>query len=463
MKKKFNIFLIVLLTIVAVIGGSLIAIMIYLQSNKMLDIAIQTVFNYITLGASSTLVIFWGLLLPIILIAFLIFTLIRFKKVGKVVEPYENGIKAAVEIERKAIMEREQKQVERFGFYNESDDEPVHDDIDSLKELCERFRAFSSANLNLHFSESEVREFVSGLATSHLIILQGASGSGKTSLAFAFGEFIANPSTIIPVQPMWKERADLIGYYNEFTKKYNDTPLFRKMYEANGSNKIFITVLDEMNIARVEYYFAEFLSLMEIPNPELRYLEVVSDKYESDPEKLKDGSIKLPENMWFVGTVNNDDSAFAISDKVYDRAMIMNLSAKATRNECDRQNTARISFGKFSELIQAAQKDHRMSDADAARLQKLDDFLADKLKLTYGNRIRKQINEFISAYVSCGGEALEALDTIMARKVLFKISYKDVSKYQNEIEALENFIENTFGKGKMPNCISLLEDIRSYE
>ena len=120
------------------------------------------------------------------------------------------------------------------------------------------------------------------------MILQGISGTGKTSLAYALGEFLGNKSTVIPVQPMWKERTDMIGYYNEFTGRFNETTLLEKMYEANYSKDIYITVLDEMNIARVEYYFAEFLSLMELPDAEERYLDVVTDKREKDPKGLKE-------------------------------------------------------------------------------------------------------------------------------------------------------------------------------
>ena len=118
-------------------------------------------------------------------------------------------------------------------------------------------------------------------------------------------------------QAIAEKNEALIGYYNEFTKRFNETLLLEKMYEANYSRDMYITVLDEMNIARVEYYFAEFLSLLELPDPEERYLTVVSDTWESDPAQLKSGRIKLPVNMWFIGTANNDDSTFAISDKVY--------------------------------------------------------------------------------------------------------------------------------------------------
>ena len=152
-----------------------------------------------------------------------------------------------------------------------------YDDSITLKRFCEEFRNFACSKLKLFYSIDDIRRFIAGLAVTKIVILQGMSGTGKTSLAYAFGEFMENSSTVVPVQPMWKERTDLVGYYNEFTKRFNETTLLQKMYEANYSKDIYITILDEMNIARVEYYFAEFLSLLELPNPDRRFLDVVSD------------------------------------------------------------------------------------------------------------------------------------------------------------------------------------------
>ncbi|MBQ7291342.1 MAG: AAA family ATPase, partial [Clostridia bacterium] len=141
----------------------------------------------------------------------------------------------------------------------------------SLEGICENFRNYAATKLKLYYDIEDIRKFISGMAVSRLLILQGMSGTGKTSLAHAYGSFTDNPSTVIPVQPMWKERTDLIGYYNEFTKRFNETLLLEKMYEANYSKDMYVTVLDEMNIARIEYYFAEFLSLLELPNPDERF------------------------------------------------------------------------------------------------------------------------------------------------------------------------------------------------
>ncbi|MBQ7378290.1 MAG: hypothetical protein IJW70_01265, partial [Clostridia bacterium] len=145
---------------------------------------------------------------------------------------------------------------------------PAYREQLTLRSFCESFQAYAAGNLGLYYDIADIRRFISNLGVSHILVMQGMSGTGKTSLAYAFGEFIGNPSVIVPIQPMWKERTDMIGYYNEFTGKFNETLLLQKMYEANYSKDMYITVLDEMNIARVEYYFAEFLSLLELPDPE---------------------------------------------------------------------------------------------------------------------------------------------------------------------------------------------------
>ena len=126
-----------------------------------------------------------------------------------------------------------------------------------------------------------------------LIIMQGISGTGKTSLAYAFGKFTGSDAVIVPVQPSWKDRSDLLGYYNEFTGNFTETELLYRLYEAALNDDIVVVVMDEMNIARVEYYFAEFLSLLELPDPASRKIEVVSDKRPNDPKRFENGKLLI--------------------------------------------------------------------------------------------------------------------------------------------------------------------------
>ncbi len=338
--------------------------------------------------------------------------------------------------------------------------EPNFDNKISLKELCEDFRNYSAYKLHLYYDIKDIRRFISSLGVTKLILLQGMSGTGKTSLAYAFGEYLNNKTVVVPIQPMWKERTDLIGYYNEFTKKFNETTLLNKMYEANYTKDIYITVLDEMNIARVEYYFAEFLSLLELPNPEGRNLDVVSDVWENDPKLLHDGKLRLPINMWFIGTANNDDSTFAVSDKVYDRAMVLNLDKKALSFEGKPTKEDKISVNHLYELFTRAKLKNKLSQRNLRRLEELDKYLIETFSLTFGNRIMKQISDYVPIMVEAGGTEIDALDDIISRKILRKLEAKNPVYVRSQSEALINKLNDLFGENKLENCI---EQIRHLE
>ena len=117
-------------------------------------------------------------------------------------------------------------------------------------------------------------------------------------------------------------------------------------------------------------------------NPASRYLEVVSDTWEDDPKLLERGMLRIPENVWFIGTANNDDSTFAISDKVYDRAMVMNLDRKADLFEPERVDGDRISFSRFTELTKEAKETYHMSEEAAEKVRKIDEFLTERFRVT---------------------------------------------------------------------------------
>ena len=389
------------------------------------------------------------------------------KNIGTVLHVDGQGIETPSLEERKPETERVEEETEvgekkRFFKLSQIDEEKAkykrerYDENVTLKNVCESFRNYACSNLRLYYDIADLRRFIAGMAVSKLIILQGISGTGKTSLANAFGEYVGNPSTVIPVQPMWKERTDLVGYYNEFTKSFNVTKLLEKMYEANYSKDMYVTVLDEMNIARVEYYFAEFLSLLELPTADKRWLDVITDKWESDPVQLVGGKIKLPDNMWFVGTANNDDSTFSISDKVYDRAMILNLDQKSEEFVAPKTKQVHISAERFESLVREAEKEYALTKRNQRRLEKLDEYLIENFSITFGNRIMKQIKTYIPVYVACGGEELEALDDILSKKVMRKLEMQNPVYVRNAAEGFCNRLDELFGQDKMKLCKAVI-------
>ena len=396
------------------------------------------------------------LLIPVLLVALLIAVVFGKKKPAPASDIPAPQAEAPAEdpaVGRFCMLTRIEEDRHRYGH-------PRYDTAITLDRFCEDFRNYAAYQLKLYYDINDIRRFIAGMAVSKILILQGMSGTGKTSLAHAFGEFVDNRSTVIPVQPMWKERTDLIGYYNEFTKRFNETLLLEKMYEANYSGDMYVTVLDEMNIARVEYYFAEFLSLLELPDPEERYLTVVSDTWASDPAGLKDGRIKLPVNMWFIGTANNDDSTFAISDKVYDRAMVLDLDRKSERFVAPKTKPLHVSADHFAKLADAATKEYAVSSRTRARLQMLDQYLIEHFHITFGNRIMKQINTYIPVFIACGGDELVALDDILAKKVIRKLETQNPIYLRGAAEGLLGYLDELFGPDRMTACKEAIQRLR---
>ena len=346
----------------------------------------------------------------------------------------------------------------RFARLSQIDEEkkrykaPEYEKQVTLESFCRRFREYAASELKLYYSEEDIRAFVAGLGVSKFQIMQGMSGTGKTSLAYALGKFLQNDSAIIPVLPMWKERADTLGYFNEFTGRFNETPLLEKLYEAGYTDEMCVVVLDEMNIARVEYYFAEFLSLLELPDPDARLIDVVFDRWKHDPKHLERGRLRIPTNVWFIGTANNDDSTFAISDKVYDRAMIMNMDQRAQPFKAPGAQAIRISASAFEELCAKAQEQYTLSEESLAKLETLDAFLAEHLRITFGNRIMKQIKAYVSMYVACGGTEEQALDDIVCKKVFRKMEALNPMLIKNVSVTLEEELDRLWGKKGMPQC-----------
>ncbi len=323
----------------------------------------------------------------------------------------------------------------------------------TLPELVELFRNFAASKLRLYYKTEMIRLFISALASTKLVILQGISGTGKTSLAYAWGKFLKHDSCVASVQPSWRDRSELFGYFNEFTKRFNETDILKVLYEAGYTDDVYTIILDEMNISRVEYYFAEMLSILEMPNKDEWIVEVVSSSWKNDPKNLKGGKLKIPPNAWYIGTINNDDSTFMVTDKVYDRAMPLDINDKGEVFEPEDIPAQDINYSYIDKLFQEAIANNPMSESVLAKIEEMDNYVIKHFRIAFGNRIVAHMKKFVPVYVACGGDEVSGVDYFIARKILRKFDQLNVSYIRDEIDGFVKFLNDTFGEDKMKECI----------
>lgn len=182
----------------------------------------------------------------------------------------------------------------------------------------------------LYFPAEVVSNYLLALQTKRFVIITGISGTGKTQLALGVAKFFnptADDHVVEAVRPDWTDHRGLLGYFNPLTGRYVSTPFLdlvlraseeeRKAGQAGRDPQPFFAILDEMNLARVEHYFSDFLSVLESGEP----LRLHDEDGISIPR-----SLDVPQNLFFTGTVNVDESTYMFSPKVLDRAFTLELN-----------------------------------------------------------------------------------------------------------------------------------------
>ena len=256
-----------------------------------------------------------------------------------------------------------------------------------------------------------LRRFHLSLRSRGFVILSGISGTGKTWLAQAYARAVGGCELLVPVAPNWTTNEDLLGYLNPMSGVYHDTPFSKFLREAALAWKAaveeelepvpYYLVLDEMNLARVEYYFATFLSALE-----------VRQRDEITSVHLGDERVTLTPNLRFIGTVNVDETTHGFADKVYDRAQLIEL--EAPRDAIQRH----------------------LADSPVAKTL-LDAWGALHEVAPFAFRVIDDIRKYVEEATALGVKIEEALDEQMLQKLLPKVHGIDPRIEQ----ALTGFIE----------------------
>lgn len=266
------------------------------------------------------------------------------------------------------------ERMQRLGFFVDADEnvdesdkerERLPEDTDTWLPLIQN----ELAKRGFYYSIDTIRLFFTALHTQELIILTGPSGTGKTSIVEQMADIFDAECEIIPVQSSWHDSQDLLGFYNPLTQQYSATPFVDVLVEANKAenrDKLYFICLDELNLANVEYYLADILSVRESDKNEVRlYSDSEQQKNQADIKLLKPfiedqsiesiadiqnlkldvkyfaellareknmhdyrASIPFPDNVRIIGTMNIEGLVNPLSPKIVDRSFIIPIEEK---------------------------------------------------------------------------------------------------------------------------------------
>ena len=329
-----------------------------------------------------------------------------------------------------------------------------------FKTLAFRFQSYL-CHQKYYFPIDTIRAWIAGFSSSRLLILQGLSGTGKSTLPRVFLEYIGGKAFFFPVQATWRDRSDIVGYYSDFTGEFKETELLKHLYEASYfPDQMNIMVLDEMNISRIEYYFADFLSIFEYP-PEDWLIPLMQVKLGTPvPRYIENGKVRIPTNTWFIGTANTDDSTFTITDKVYDRAIVIEFNDLNLPFTSDWDYSPYpLTMEELTTCINEAmtRKENQLTEAERTKFMKLTMFIGETFDLAFGNRIMNQIDRFVPVFVALGGTKEAALDLMLARKILRKLDGHFESFVKNGLVKLSRYLQQYYGKGTLKMSEALIE------
>lgn len=323
------------------------------------------------------------------------------------------------------------------------------------------------------YDNKTIRIFLAGLHMSPISILQGISGTGKTSLPREFAKALIAaddyrgissedkapnaPYRICAIQSGWRDNMDLMGYYNSFDKKYKETDFFKALYLANlpkYRNTLFFIILDEMNLSRPEHYFADFLSLLEQSEDE-RYIAINNTPAEALPEFIVGGRLRVPKNVRFIGTANHDESTLEFAPKTYDRSNLMEMPKNISREGKAVDAQYNISYSWLEAQFTAAEKVYTGECEKFKKFIESKDFkdLIDEKNIGVGNRFEKQANRFISVFLASGRDKKEdlavAADHLITSRLFRTLKNRydlDKNNLQKFRDTFELLFEAEFGK-----------------
>ncbi|MDA2885048.1 McrB family protein [Lactococcus lactis] len=364
-----------------------------------------------------------------------------------------------------------------MSILKKEDEIPFEDIHEKEAQFIDRLDYLAERTNHLHYDKKDLINFHTSLKGDSLTILSGLSGTGKSQLVrtYARGLGVTNNLRFIPVRPFWEDDSDLLGYVDtvNFVYRPGDSGLLDLLIDASKNpDNIYMVCFDEMNLSKVEHYFSQFLSVLELEsgkrklrlyNPELKTKLYNSSKYDSE--------ISIDSNVLFVGTINTDESTYQFSDKVLDRSNVIPLQIVPFGDIQNKKNVDAKKVNAEEFIIKNDDfKKFRKSNPQYALTQKEKEMLweihieinSHDRNVGIGWRILNQIDEYLQNIPRDSELSREeALDYQILQRILTKIRGSE-EQLSGMLGSWDN-TNSTNNIGTLENILNSYSDSSSFE
>lgn len=313
----------------------------------------------------------------------------------------------------------------------------------------------------LNFNSDDLINFYTSVKSSRLTIIEGISGTGKSKLVDLYGRTLGLDDNghmlIVPVSPGWTDDTDILGYLDNSSMQYKESSIGLVSFLVEASkypDKPFLVCFDEMNLAKVEYYFAQFISILE-NDVNNRILRIYNPKEEINVTNADEypAEIRLGENIIFCGTINVDESTYRLSDKVLDRANLIKLQD----SDFSVYDDERPVFIVVDVTLVDKPKPQGLTDDELSLLDELNEKLKNvNPRFCFAHRVVNQISRYLDAIPENEIDYTreKALDKLIVQKILPKVrgteeQVRDLIGYIEDDNYVSGVIDKYLNDGKV--------------
>jgi hypothetical protein len=349
------------------------------------------------------------------------------------------------------------------------DEAEFEDETDALKNVKKTFKA-----VGLQYHDRVLNAFHTTMKTNEttqMAVLAGISGTGKSQLPRQYAAGMGIGFLQIPVQPRWDSPQDLMGFYNYIENAFKPTDMAQALWALDTENnfdnpvrdRMLMIMLDEMNLARVEYYFSDFLSRLESrPSKEL--------VQQSDKRRNAEIELEIPDNnnetvrlfpgynLLFAGTMNEDETTQSLSDKVIDRANVLRFGAPETLFDTNETGTipelhalSSKRWERWVRNISTLQTDAPLVDNSIKKMSEL----MKEFGKPFAHRLGGAIKNYVANYPET--EGMDRIRVSLADQVEMRLLPKlrgvDVDEYSAQFGQLQSFVQDEFNDTKLSEAI----------